>query len=305
MTGMRIAAVQHDIVWEDRDANFGRLAPQVARAVGAGAELVLLTETFSTGFSMTPGIGEPEGGPSAQFLARQAAEHGVWVGGTCPETAADGELPYNSFVLAGPDGTVHRYRKLHPFTHAGEHERFRAGDEPVTVEIGGLRVTPFICYDLRFADVFWRAALDTDVYLVPANWPSPRRLHWQTLLQARAIENQAYVVGCNRVGTAGDGTEHAGDSRIVSPMGELLATAAGVETIVLADVDASEVAATRDRLRFLPDRREQHHLRPQHDGQSGDEPDDDAEREPHQGRGSDPGAAGRRGLPDRALHGPE
>ena len=252
---MRIAAVQHDIVWEDREANFERLAPQVARAVGAGAELVLLTETFSTGFSMTAGIGEPEGGPSSQFLADRAAEHGVWVAGTCPEIA-DGELPpFNSFVLAGPDGTTHRYRKMHPFTHAGEHERFRAGEKPVTVQVGGLRITPFICYDLRFADVFWRAAPETDVYLVPANWPSPRRLHWQTLLQARAIENQAYVVGCNRVGTAGDGTEHVGDTRIVSPMGELLATAAGVETVVLADVDAAEVAATRDRLRFLADRR--------------------------------------------------
>jgi predicted amidohydrolase len=90
---------------------------------------------------------------------------------------------------------------------------------------------------------------------VPANWPSPRRAHWQTLLVARAIENQAYVVGCNRVGTGGDGTEHVGDSRIVSPMGELLATASGIETIVLADVDPAEVTATRDRLRFLPDRR--------------------------------------------------
>jgi predicted amidohydrolase len=252
---VRIAAVQHDIVWEDREANFERLAPQIRRAVGAGAELLLLTETFSTGFSMTPGIGEPEGGPSSEFLADRAAEHGVWVGGTCPEIADGEQLPYNSFVLAGPDGTVHRYRKLHPFTHAGEHERFRAGAEPVTLRIGDLRVTPFVCYDLRFADVFWQAAPETDVYLVPANWPSPRRLHWQTLLQARAIENQAYVVGCNRVGTAGDGTDHVGDTRIVSPMGELLATAAGGETIVLADVDAAEVAATRDRLRFLPDRR--------------------------------------------------
>jgi predicted amidohydrolase len=252
---MRIAAVQHDIVWEDRDANFERLAPQVARAVGAGAELVLLTETFSTGFSMTPGIGEPEDGPSARFLLAQAAEHGVWTGGTCPEIAGDGELPFNSFVLAGPDGTVHRYRKLHPFTHAGEHERFRAGEKPVTVEIGGLRITPFVCYDLRFGNVFWRAAPETDVYLVPANWPSPRRQHWQTLLQARAIENQAYVVGCNRVGTAGDGTPHVGDSRIVSPMGELLATAADVETLVLADVDAAQVTGTRDRFRFLADRR--------------------------------------------------
>ncbi|TFV57571.1 carbon-nitrogen family hydrolase [Geodermatophilus sp. DF01-2] len=252
---MRFAVVQHDIVWEDRAANFARLAPQVASAAGAGAEFVLLSETFSTGFTMTPGIGEPEGGPSARFLQEQAAAHGVWVGGSCPEVAPDGDLPYNSFVLAGPDGTVHRYRKLHPFTHAGEHERFRAGEKPVTVEIGGLRVTPFVCYDLRFADVFWSAALDTDVYLVTANWPAARRLHWQTLLQARAIENQAYVVGCNRVGTAGDGTEHTGDSRIVSPMGELLATAAGVETVLLADVDPAEVTTTRERLQFLADRR--------------------------------------------------
>ncbi|MCF6509694.1 carbon-nitrogen family hydrolase [Blastococcus sp. MG754426] len=252
---MRVAAVQHDIVWEDREANFARLARQVARAAGAGAELVLLTETFSTGFSMTPGIGEPEDGPSAAFLAAQAAEHGVWIGGSCPEIAPGEELPYNSFVLAGPDGATHRYRKLHPFTHGGEHERFRAGDGPVTLTLGGLRITPFICYDLRFADVFWHAALETDLYVVVANWPAARRHHWQTLLQARAIENQAYVVGVNRVGTAGDGTEHTGDSRIISPMGELLATAAGSETIVLADVDAAEVAATRDRLRFLADRR--------------------------------------------------
>ncbi|WNV75715.1 nitrilase-related carbon-nitrogen hydrolase [Geodermatophilus sp. DSM 44513] len=252
---MRFGVVQHDIVWEDRAANFARLAPLVARAAGAGAEFVLLSETFSTGFSMTPGIGEPEGGPSAGFLQEQAAAHGVWVAGSCPEVAPDGELPFNSFVLAGPDGTVHRYRKMHPFTHGGEHERFRAGEKPVTVEVGGLRVTPFVCYDLRFADLFWHAALDTDVYLVTANWPAARRSHWQTLLQARAIENQAYVVACNRVGTAGDGTEHSGDSRIVSPMGELLATAAGVETVLVADVDPAEVTATRQRLAFLADRR--------------------------------------------------
>src|SRR3712207_2428397 len=202
---------------------------------------------------MTPGIGEPEDGPSAEFLRAQAAQHGVWVGGSCPEIAPDpagvnggaAGLPFNSFVLAGPDGSTHRYRKLHPFTHAGEHERFRAGEKPVCVQIGDLRITPFICYDLRFANVFWQAALGTDVYLVPANWPASRRQHWRTLLEARAIENQAYVVGCNRVGAAGDGTEHSGDSRIVSPMGELLATAAGVETIVLADVDPAEVRAVQ------------------------------------------------------------
>ncbi|SDG86622.1 carbon-nitrogen family hydrolase [Klenkia brasiliensis] len=252
---MRVAVVQHDIVWEDRAANHARLAGLVDRAVGAGGELVLLSETFSTGFSMRHGIGEPEGGSSAQWLAEQAARHGVWVGGSSAEVAADDPRPANSFVLAGPDGTVHRYRKLHPFTHTGEHEYFRAGTTPVTVQVGDLRVSLFVCYDLRFADEFWALAPDTDVYLVPANWPAARRLHWQTLLQARAIENQAYVVGCNRVGTAGDGTEHAGDSRIISPLGELLATAAGGETVLVADVDPAEVARVRERFRFLQDRR--------------------------------------------------
>jgi omega-amidase len=260
MTGeLRIAAVQHDIVWNNRDANFEHLAPMIAAAAGAGAGLVLCTETFSTGFAVDePDLGEPEGGPSSTFLRSQAAEHGVWVGGSCPEipldAPADDQRPYNSFVLAGPGGTTYRYRKIHPFTFAGEERHFRAGTELVTVEIGGLRVSPFVCYDLRFADEFWQLALDTDLYLVPANWPEKRRLHWTALLQARAIENQAYVVGVNRVGEGG-GLTYSGDSRIVDPAGELLATAAHTESILLADVSAKYVTEVRDHFRFLPDRR--------------------------------------------------
>ncbi|MGI8936748.1 MAG: nitrilase-related carbon-nitrogen hydrolase [Iamia sp.] len=256
---LRIAAVQHDVVWGDRQANFARLTPMVAAAAGAGAGLVVLAETFSTGYAVEdPDLGEPEGGPSATFLAEQAAEHGVWVGGSCPEVPADApdddRRPFNSFVLAGPDGTTHRYRKVHPFTYAGEEKWFRAGTELVTVDIGGLRVSPFVCYDLRFADEMWQLAADTDVYLFPANWPESRRTHWEVLLRARAIENQAYVVGVNRVGEGG-GLAYSGDSRIVDPSGELLATAAMGETILLADVSAARVAEVRDRFRFLPDRR--------------------------------------------------
>ena len=256
---LRVAAIQHDIVWNDRDANFEHLAPMIAAAAGAGAGLVLCTETFSTGFAVdVPELGEPEGGPSSTFLAEQAREHGVWVGGSCPEIPpthpTDDQRPYNSFVLAGPDGTIHRYRKIHPFTFAGEEKWFRAGDQLVTVDIEGLRVSLFVCYDLRFADEFWQLARDTDVYLVPANWPAKRRLHWQALLQARAIENQAYVVGVNRVGDGG-GLAYSGDSRIVDPLGELLATAAHTESILLADISAAHVAETRDHFRFLQDRR--------------------------------------------------
>jgi len=256
---MRIAAVQHDIVWNDRSANFRRLAPKVAAAAAGGADLVLLTETFSTGFAVDdPELGEPEGGPSSTFLAEQAADHGVWVCGSCPEVPADSDpadtRPANSFVLAGPDGTVHRYHKLHPFTFGGEDAHFRAGTQLVQVEIAGVRVSPFVCYDLRFADEFWGLASTTDVYLVPANWPEPRRFHWMALLQARAIENQAYVVGCNRVGEGG-GLTYVGDSRIVDPLGELLATGSQGETTLFADIEPATVAAVRDRFRFLPDRR--------------------------------------------------
>jgi predicted amidohydrolase len=256
---VRIAAIQHDIEWNDREANFARLAPTISAAAGAGARLVLLTETFSTGFAVdVPDLGEPEGGPSSQFLAAQAVEHGIWVGGTCPEipsdAPADDRRPYNSFVLTGPDGTTHRYRKIHPFSYGGEEKHFKAGVELITVEIEGLRMSPLVCYDLRFADEFWQLAEGTDVYLVPANWPERRRLHWTALLQARAIENQAYVVGVNRVGEGG-GLRYSGDSRIVDPSGELLATGAQNETILLADLSADHVSEIRDHFRFLPDRR--------------------------------------------------
>ncbi len=255
---LRIAAVQHDIAWCDRDANFEHLAPLVRGAAASGARLVLLTETFSTGFATDrDDLGEPEGGPSSQFLADQAREHGVWVGGSCPEIpagAGDDRRPFNSFVLAGPDGSTSRYRKIHPFSYGGEDKHFRAGDSFCQVDVDGLRVTLFVCYDLRFADEFWQLAATTDVYLVPANWPEARRTHWMSLLQARAIENQAYVVGCNRVGT-GNGLAYSGDSRIVDPLGELLATAAHTESILLADVSAQRVAEVRDRFRFLQDRR--------------------------------------------------
>ena len=256
---MKVAAVQHDIVWNDRHANFDRLAPRISDAAACGAELVILTETFSTGFVVDEAdIGEPEGGPSAQFLAAQAAEHEVWVGGTCPEIPNDAEpddrRPFNSFVFAGPDGTTHRYRKIHSFTYGGEPKHFRAGDELTTFTIAGARVTPLVCYDLRFADEFWQRAADTDVYIVTANWPAPRRMHWQSLLQARAIENLAYVVGCNRVGSGG-GLDYAGDSRVIDPLGELLTTAAGDETTLLATIDPDRVADVRARFGFLDDRR--------------------------------------------------
>jgi predicted amidohydrolase len=251
---MKIAAIQHDIVWEDAAATCRHLEPLVAGAAASGAELAVVTEMFATGFSLDGDrIAEPEGGPTSNWMLQQAAAHGLWLYGSVPERRA-GEKPRNVGILAGPDGTTHRYAKIHPFTYAGEHDAYDAGQETVTVEVGGLRISLFVCYDLRFADDWWPLAPSTDLYLCCANWPEARRSHWIALLQARAIENQAYVVGTNRVGEGG-GLSYAGDSRIFDPMGEMLAGAARTETVLLADVDAAEVAKVRERFRFLQDRR--------------------------------------------------
>ena len=253
---MRIAALQHDIVWEDAAATCARLVPMIAEAAADGAGLIVLTEMFGPGFSLAADrISEPPGGPTEQFLVDRAASNGVWIGGSIPTRDRDDAHPVNRFLLVGPDGTRHHYDKLHPFTFADEHEHYRAGDEPVTVDIGGLRVSLFVCYDLRFANAFWERAIGTDVYLVVANWPAARRYHWRTLLRARAIENLAYVVGVNRVGEA-EGLTYVGDSVIVDPSGEVLAEGVDdTEGVVIADVDPGRVAEVREAFRFLPDRR--------------------------------------------------
>jgi predicted amidohydrolase len=253
---MKVAGIQHDVVWEDRDATLGRLEPQLRAAAGTGARLVVLTEMFPTGFSTEPErVAEPEGGPTTEFLRTQAAELNVWLTGSVPtHPAGGGSRPVNRLLLAGPGGELRHYDKIHPFSYSGEHEHYAAGTERVTFDVEGVRVTPFVCYDLRFADEFWAMAERTDCYVVVANWPSSRRAHWQALLVARAIENQAYVVGVNRVGEGG-GLHYVGDSRIVDPTGEILAAAACGETILLADVDPVVVAETRKRYPFLADRR--------------------------------------------------
>jgi predicted amidohydrolase len=252
---VKVAALQHDIAWEDPDATHRMVEPMIAGAAACGARLVVLTEMFSTGFSMAPErVAQPVEGPSHSFLIEQATAHGVWVCGSVPTIDPDIPRPVNRLLLVAPDGRSWAYDKLHPFTYGGEHERYSAGTGTLTVDVEGLRCSFFVCYDVRFADDFWALAGDTDCYVVPANWPEARRHHWRTLLAARAVENQAYVVGVNRVGDGG-GLAYAGDSAIVDPLGEPLATAARTEATLVAEVDPAVVAHARDRFRFLQDRR--------------------------------------------------
>ena len=251
---MKVAAIQHDIEWEDGAATRKRLTPLIAQAATAGARIIALTEMYATGFSMHPErIAEDEGGPNEQFLIDQAREHNAWLVGSIAQRSVSGK-PRNVAVLAAPDGTVHRYAKIHPFSYAGEHERYDAGTEFLTVDVEGLRVSLFVCYDLRFADEFWALGPGTDLYVVVANWPAPRREHWRTLLRARAIENQAYVLGVNRVGAVKD-LDHVGDSAIIDPLGRTLAQASIGEAVLVAEVTPALVHKVRETLPFLRDRR--------------------------------------------------
>jgi predicted amidohydrolase len=253
---MRVAAVQHDIVWEDPPANHARLAPLIAAAAAGGASLVVLAEMFASGFTMaTDRVAEGPDGPTIGFLREQAAGHHVAVCGSVAVRDGGASRPGNDFVLARPDGEIRRYRKIHPFSFAGEDQHYQAGERVSTWELAGVRVTPFVCYDLRFADGFWGAGPATDVYVVVANWPASRQHHWRSLVVARAIENQAYVVAVNRVGQGG-GLSYVGGSCVVGPGGEVVADAGADETTVFADVEPDRVAAVRAEFPFLADRAE-------------------------------------------------
>ena len=251
---LRVAAVQHDIVWEKPSENFRRLSPQIEHAVGGGARLVVLSEMFSTGFTMNSAeCAESLEGPSYEFLVEHSTMHGIWISGSVP-TRWDDQIAYNTLVLAGPDGNVLRYKKIHPFSYSKEPENYGAGTEFLQTEIEDVRISFFVCYDLRFANEFWELAESTDLFVVPANWPGHRRAHWKNLLQARAIENQSYVLGVNRVGE-GDGLGYLGDSSLIDPWGEIMFSAASAETVLLADVDEQVVANTRKSFPVLQDRR--------------------------------------------------
>lgn len=256
MGELRVAGIQHDIRWEQPQENFDRLRPLVADAAADGARLVALTEQYSNGFTMNTGAtAEPVDGPSTTFLVDEAMRHGIWTCGSVPERLDSHDRPHNCLVVAGPDGSTERYRKIHRFSYAGEDQHYEAGSDTLTVTIDGLRISFFVCFDLRFAPTFWRVADDTDLYVVVANWPAARSLHWLTLLRARAIENQAYVLGVNRVGDADDGLAHSGDSRLFDPFGEIVAaTDAGREQVFSGEVRAADVARVRADYPFLGER---------------------------------------------------
>lgn len=251
---MRVAAVQLDIAWEDRAENFVRAERRAQEAAALGAQLVVFPEMFARGFSMRAAeMAEPPAGETEAFLSGLAEGLGIAVLAGVPVQLGEG-LPTNCAVLAEADGGVRRSGKLHGFSFAGEERHYASTNVVEQWTVGGLRITPLICYDLRFPEPFRLAADDTDAFVVIANWPERRRAHWSTLLRARAIENQAFVVGVNRCGD-GDGLHYSGDSAILSPWGEALVSAAEAECVLVAELDPAAIVAARANFPALRDRR--------------------------------------------------
>lgn len=247
---LRVALGEYDIGWQDPQGSLARADALVARAAGAGARLVALPEMCATGFTMdAERWAEPLDGRSATQLSAIAARHGVWI--IAGLAARVGNVARNVAMVLDPSGArVAAYHKQRVFAFGGEHAAYTPGDAPVTVAVEGVRVSPFVCYDLRFPELFRRVARESDLLVLVANWPAARRAHWDLLLRARAVENLCHVVGVNRTGTGGSLT-YDGGSAAWSPWGDPLAPVASNPTVV--EVDPATVASTRAKYPFLDD----------------------------------------------------
>jgi predicted amidohydrolase len=251
---MQFVACQLDIAWEDKATSHERARALLAAVDIKPGGLVLLPEMFATGFSMNVGtIAENEDGPTHAFLAELAQDLQSCVIGGVVTRAPDGR-GRNQAVAFDPAGRLlARYSKMHPFSYAGETKYYEAGTSIVTFKWQDFTVAPFVCYDLRFPEIFRRAVRkDADLMVVIANWPQPREEHWLALLRARAIENQCYVAGVNRAGTDPQ-VPYGGHSLIVGPRGETVAEAGDGTQVLVAEIDRSPLVEYRRQFPALAD----------------------------------------------------
>jgi predicted amidohydrolase len=253
---MQVVGVQLDIAWEDKPTSFERVRALVSGAAIEPGALVVLPEMFATGFSMHVGtIAEAADGPTHQFLAELARQLRSTVIGGVVTRSADGRGRNEAVVFSAEGELVCRYCKLHPFSYAGETKHYQAGDEVKLFAWHDLTVAPTVCYDLRFPEIYRRAVRrGAKLLVVIANWPEPREAHWLALLRARAIENQAYVVGINRAGSDPH-VRYSGHSLILGPRGETLCEGGDTPQLLTATIDTASLDDYRQQFPALSDMR--------------------------------------------------
>jgi predicted amidohydrolase len=253
---LRIALASLDQRWLDKDANYSRCETLAAEARATGAALVVFPELTLTGFSMDAVAEPPTASPSiARFAALATRQSISIVFGVA--LVAQGRAENTLVCVSATGEEIARYAKIHPFSYAGEDRHFASGDRLAFARIADCTMGFSICYDLRFPELFGALAADCDVLLNIANWPASRSSHWTTLLRARAIDNQAFVVGVNRTGTDGNGLSYDRNSMIVGPAGDICQPVHSSGELDVFDIDAAEVHVWRARFPVRRDRRPQ------------------------------------------------
>jgi omega-amidase len=271
MSSLTITTIQTSVQWEDKRANLKRLEERIL-AIPEPTELVVLPEMFSTGFSMRPEVlAERMDGPTLAWMQETAARKKIILTGSIIVEEEDNY--YNRLIWMLPNGQYGYYDKRHRFAYAGENEHYTAGHKRLIASVKGWKVLLLVCYDLRFpvwsrqtprregeagdpgpgAGAATVTELEYDLLLYVANWPERRAHAWKTLLQARAIENQCFVAGVNRIGDDGNDIYHSGDTMIIDPLGETLYYAAAREEVFTLTLRKDELVRVRQRFPFWQD----------------------------------------------------
>jgi omega-amidase len=272
MSTLTITGIQTNLHWEDKAANLKMFEGKIL-SITQPTEIVVLPEMFSTGFSMKPDkLAETMDGETVSWMKRIAAEKKIILTGSViiqetGQTETVGPVYYNRLIWMMPNGQFGFYDKRHLFAYADEDQYYTAGNKRLIASVKGWKINLLVCYDLRFP-VWTRqqlipnpspqvekgvAELEYDLLIYVANWPERRNHAWKTLLQARAIENQCYVVGVNRVGEDGNKINHCGDSMVVDPLGEVLYTAKNQEDVFTVTLEKSHLDTVREKFPFWKD----------------------------------------------------
>lgn len=258
MAPLTCTLIQTALHWEDRQANLDMFEQKI-NDLQEGTHVIILPEMFSTGFSMKPSeLAEKMDGPTVQWMKRMAAQKKAILTGSV--IIEDEGTYFNRMIWMLPNGQYGHYDKRHLFAFAGEDKHYTPGSQRLIASVNGWKINLQVCYDLRFP-VWARQSragedkeLEYDLLVYVANWPEKRSVAWKTLLQARAIENQSYVIGVNRVGEDGNGHRYSGDSMVIDPMGAILYHKANEEDVHTLTLDKEQLSDVRGKFPFWKDR---------------------------------------------------
>lgn len=254
---MKIGLVQDNILWENKQFNLNSSKDYFKRAKDMNVDLLLFPELSFTGFTMNTKRFEEFDFYTIHYISSLCKTYDINCGIGYIQGIKNSEKSQNNYAIISKSGELLcNYSKIHPFTYSKENKYYQSGDKIVSCTIDNINLCPFICYDLRFPEIFQIASQNNDLIIVAANWPHSRINHWISLLKARAIENQCYIAGINRIGM-GNNIIYSGNSMIVDPSGKIIAFGEdGIDDIITADINKEIVLATKENFRFKLDRRE-------------------------------------------------